>query len=81
MVSLFSLRGFVRGVAVAMNKHTRRGSCCCRSCKGIFDSEADFELHLSCDGYCRGGADRVVREIAWIILNSRRVARANHQKL
>jgi hypothetical protein len=32
--------------------------------------------HLSCDGYCRGGADRIVREIVWIILNSHRVERA-----
>ncbi len=57
--------------AVAMKKRTRSSFCCCRCCKGIFDSEADFSLHLSCDGYCRGGADRTVREIAWIILNSR----------
>jgi len=58
-------------VAVAMKKRTRRGFCCCRSCKRTFGSEADFLLHLSCDGYCRGGADRVVREIASIILNYR----------
>jgi hypothetical protein len=58
-------------VAVAMKKRSERGFCCCRSCKGIFGSEADFLLHLSCDGYCRGGADRVVREIASTILNYR----------
>jgi hypothetical protein len=35
-----------------------------RGARGLF-------LYLSCDGYCRGGADRIVHEIAWIILNSR----------
>jgi hypothetical protein len=60
-----------KAVAVAMKKRTGRGFCCFRSCKGTFDTEADFLLHLSCDGYCRGDADRIVREIAWIILNSR----------
>lgn len=54
-----------------MKKSTRRSFCCCRFCKRTFGSEADFLLHLSCDGYCRGGADRVVREIARIILSSR----------
>lgn len=54
-----------------MKKSVRRGFCCCRSCKGVFDREADYLGHLSCDGYCRGGADRVVREISWIVLNSR----------
>jgi hypothetical protein len=58
-------------VAAAMKKRTRRGFCCCRSYKGILDSQADYLLHLSYDGYCGGGADRVVREIARIILNSR----------
>jgi len=27
-------------VAAAMKKRTRRGFCCCRSCKRIFDTEA-----------------------------------------
>lgn len=54
-----------------MKKSVRRGFCCCRSCKGVFDREADYLGHLSCDGYCRGGADRVVREISWIVSNSR----------
>ena len=58
-------------VAVAVKKRSRCGFCCCRSCKKVFDTEGDFLLHLSCDGYCRGGADRVVREIASIILNYR----------
>ena len=39
--------------------------------ESLLVSEADLLLHLSCDGYCRGGADRVVREIASIILNYR----------
>lgn len=56
-------------MAVALKKRSRRGFCCCRSCKRIFGSEADFLLHLNCDGYCRGGADRNIREIAWIVLN------------
>lgn len=47
----------VQRLAVAMKKRTRRGFCCCRSCKRTFGSEADFLLHLSCDGYCRGGAE------------------------
>ena len=51
MVRLFG----VKWVAVAMKKRVRRGFCCCRSCKDIFGSEADFLSHLSCDGYCRGG--------------------------
>jgi hypothetical protein len=50
----------------------KRGFCCCHSCKAVFDSEADYLLHLSCDGYCRRGADRVVRDIARIILFSGR---------
>jgi hypothetical protein len=58
-------------VAVAMKKRSNRGFCCCRSCKDIFDREADYLGHLSYDGYCRGGADRVVGEIAWRVLNSR----------
>jgi len=53
-----------------MKKRSKRGFCCCRSCKDVFDREADYLGHLSCDGYCRGGADRVVREIAWKVLNS-----------
>jgi hypothetical protein len=57
-----------------MKKRIKRGFCCCRSCKSVFDSEADFLGHLSCEGFCRGGADRVVREIAWIILHSREYA-------
>jgi hypothetical protein len=56
-------------VAVAMK--TKLGFCCCRSCKDVFDSEADYILHLSCDGFCCRGADRVVREIGRIILSSR----------
>lgn len=60
----------VWALAVAMK--IKRGFCCCRSCKDIFDSEADYMLHLSCDGFCRGGADRVVRDIARIVLFSRR---------
>lgn len=56
--------------AVAMK--IKRGFCCCRSCKNVFDSEADYLLHLSCDGFCRRGADRVFREIARMILSSRR---------
>lgn len=32
---------------------------------------ADFQGHLSVEGYCHGGPDRVVREIARIVLNSR----------
>jgi hypothetical protein len=59
-------------VAVAMK--IKRGFCCCRSCKDVFDSEADYILHLSWDDSCRRGADRVVREIAWIILHSREYA-------
>ena len=50
-----------------MKKRTRRGFCCCRSCKDIFASEADYLGHLSGDGFCRGGADRVVREISGIV--------------
>lgn len=58
-------------VAVAMRKRDKDGFCCCRVCKDVFDSYAEFLGHLSIDGYCRGGPDSVVREIAWIILNSR----------
>jgi hypothetical protein len=50
-----------------MKKRVTHGFCCCRSCKDVFDSEADFLGHLSCDGYCRGGPDRVVREISRIV--------------
>lgn len=57
-------------LAVAMK--TKLGFCCCRSCKRVFDTEADFLLHLSCEGFCRRGADRVVRDIARIVLFSLR---------
>lgn len=69
---MFGLRilGLSIGVAVAM-KPRLEGFCCCRSCKGVFDSEGEFLGHLSCDGFCRRGADRVVRDIARIILFSR----------
>jgi hypothetical protein len=50
---------------------TKLGFCCCRACKSVFDSEADFLLHLSRDGFCRRGADRVVREIGRIVFGSR----------
>lgn len=56
-------------VAVAMK--IKLGFCCCRLCKLVFDSEADYLLHLSCVGFCRRGADRVVREIGRIVLGSR----------
>ena len=59
-------------VAVAMKKRIIECSyCCCRGCKRGFDSLGEFLGHLSYDGYCRGGADRVVREIAWIISSFR----------
>jgi hypothetical protein len=71
MVVLSGLRTLgVSRWAVAMK--IKRGFCCCRSCKSVFDSEADYILHLSCDGFCRGGADRVVRDIARKIMFSRR---------
>jgi len=57
--------------AVAMRKRDKDGFCCCRVCKDVFDSYAEFLGHLSIDDYCRGAPDRVVREIVWIILNSR----------
>jgi hypothetical protein len=54
-----------------MKKRVGQGFCCCRSCRETFLAEADFQGHLSVEGYCRGGPDRIIREIAWIILNSR----------
>jgi hypothetical protein len=57
-------------VAVAM-KRKLQGFCCCCSCKAVFDSRPEFLGHLSVDGFCRGGADRAVREIARMILLSR----------
>jgi hypothetical protein len=57
-----------------VRKRVKHGFCCCRSCKDVFETEADFLVHLSVDGYCRDGVDRVVREIARIILNSRNYA-------
>ena len=45
--------------------------CCCRSCKCVFASGADYLGHLSVNGFCRGGVDLVVRELAWIVLHSR----------
>ena len=69
------MRLLVIVVAVAMK--TKRfyvvGSCCCRSCKRVFDCEAELSGHLSYNGYCNGGADRVVRDFAQIILNYRRL--------
>jgi hypothetical protein len=50
-----------------LKKRIRRSFCCCRSCKDVFESEDDFLGHLSCDVCCRGGADRVVREISGIV--------------
>lgn len=45
--------------------------CCCRCCRCAFGSEVEFLGHLSIDGFCRRGADRVVRDVARIILFSR----------
>lgn len=53
----------------------RGGFCCCRFCKGVFDSEAEFLGHLSVDESCRGGADRIVLEVSWCVLGWRRRAR------
>jgi hypothetical protein len=50
-----------------MKKRVKRDFCCCRSCKESFVTEADFLGHLSIDGYCRDGVDRVVREIAKLV--------------
>jgi hypothetical protein len=50
-----------------MKRRVRHGFCCCRSCLDVFETETDFLGHLSVDGYCRGGADRVVREISRIV--------------
>lgn len=33
-------------------------------------SWTEYVLHLSRDGFCRGGANRIIREIAWVVLNS-----------
>lgn len=46
--------------------------CCCRCCKRGFDFESEFLGHLSVDGFCRGGVDCAVRDIARIILLRRR---------
>lgn len=56
-------------IVVAVVMKTKLGFCCCKS---VFDSEADYLLNLSCDGFCRREVDRVVREIAWMVLGSRR---------
>lgn len=45
--------------------------CCCRGCKRGFDRSNEFLGHLSSDGYCRGVAGRVVREVANIVCFSR----------
>lgn len=47
------------------------GSCCCRSCKRIFDSDRELQDHLSYDGYCHDWADSVIRDFERIILNYR----------
>lgn len=49
---------------------TEQGFCCCRGCKRVFENEADYILHLGFDGYCRGGVDRAVRDLARIIMFS-----------
>lgn len=53
----------------------RSGFVCCRCCRSVFVSEADYFLHLglSLDGsrFCRGGAGRVVSEIGKIVSNWR----------
>lgn len=41
--------------------------CCCRGCRRGFDRLNEFLGHLSSDGYCRGVADRAVREIANLV--------------
>ena len=69
--------GLIFRLAVAMK--IKRGFCCCRSCKGVFDSEAEYLGHLSCDGFCRRGADRVVRDIARIVLFSRGWSKAKER--
>lgn len=66
MLCGWKMLDLIFGAAAAMKKRIRRGFCCCHSCKSVFDSEADFLLRLSCEGFCRGGANRFVREIASI---------------
>jgi hypothetical protein len=48
----------------------KHGFCCYRSCKDVFQSEVEYLLHLDYKGFCRGRADRVVRDLARIIRSS-----------
>lgn len=54
-----------------MGKIVKCSFCCCRCCRRGFDRLNEFFGHLSSDGYCRGVADRVVREIANLVRFSR----------
>lgn len=50
----------------------RNEFCCCRVCRWAFESLTDFSGHLSVEGFCYGGVDWAVRDIARIILLRRR---------
>lgn len=67
-------RGCGRIVAVAMKKIIECLFCCCRGCHRGFDRLSDYLGHLSVDGFCRGTADRVVREISRIVSSCSRHA-------
>lgn len=56
------------------------GVCCCRSCKAVFDSEAEFLAHLSVDGFCREGADRIVFEFGRMLIPWRRTRRRREHR-
>jgi hypothetical protein len=51
-----------------MGKIVKCSFCCCRGCKRGFDRLNEFLGHLSSDGYCRGTAGRVVRDVCWLVL-------------